>query len=755
MNFSIELESTTDDMAVTLGSAMTLMQSSKKFKDMDFAGDTHVSAINCVHIGSGFKCDLSFDGNVRVFKSNILSHLLSFDKRIRELAMVVKHWMRVYGFVGSDGMSSYDMLWLLFFYLQQLKEAVLPPIDAFQKGIAPIFIGKSNLAFNFTLSTGTRNQQRTLTLLMGFFTFYSKFDFDSQLICPLMGRALRQLDFNAMFPDYFVEQEDDSEAPMDFDQPICIQDPFQKRRALPEKFTIVKFNAMRAAMIRAAEICRKHMCDDGYTNGLLYELFTQHFLDPSMSNVSTVNCIETVIPVVPTTTNLTFDTSNRPNIGTVHRNDEPNRLTFPSTTRVVPVITSASERATTTFLNENYQKMHSLTFVSCVEELRAVKKYLEAVKPSELNGIDCYRVWAQFNLHFVAETLAKMLQLQPIDTDILLHEKNSLSKKFSMPSFQAICHLWVDHTDFKSIIIDFYGNVQNAKVHQHQKEFLNRLQKSLLPPLIRPYFDNLYAYTLFNPTADMCKPVHIASSPVYRDVNIRHLRTDTTCSMNVEPNELTLSAVEQYLEACKSPLVELGDAYLRIRRVWAPFCIQFIIDVLVNVLSFELFENHVRPFPNTDYSKSFEVIGKYDVGFGRKSVRKRVNDIRDGLNLEFVTTLESLTTVKRRTEHPIRAIFHIWSNPVKCDKVTIDVINLMQTPLHDAWKQVEIRVPRMVDAYFEKLRNNELILNFVSIVHENGVAGDMTMPSTSHSHGTEWSGHTSKGKTSNIKSRLS
>lgn len=210
--------------------------------------------------------------------------------------------MKVHDLIGSSYITNYAMLWLLIFYLQRLDIPIIPPIEEFQKHIPPYFISTANVAFDYSLPNLPRNRQQVAQLLLGFFEFYAGFDFESQIICPLYGRAFPQKDFMELFPKEFARYREmlvmmPSESPLRMDKvnfqisfflnyvifkfpnlsffskPICIQDPFELCKTVPGKVTPEYYVILRNAFGRATQICRQKLNDCGESNELLLALF--------------------------------------------------------------------------------------------------------------------------------------------------------------------------------------------------------------------------------------------------------------------------------------------------------------------------------------------------------------------------------------------------------------------------------------------------------------------------------------------------
>lgn len=187
----------------------------------------HTAFINCKHEDTKINCNLHFLSNVDKYTTEIVSNLLLIDTRIYELSLIIKYCLKYHEIISTNGISSYVAKWLIFFYLQQTEDSILPPINYFQKNMPKFEIDDANVWFNTQLKYCPKNDQFLSQLLFGFYSFYAKFDFDSQIICPALGRSMTKNEFESVYPESC-----DGEQYLTF---LKIQDPFKIGRLLPKK----------------------------------------------------------------------------------------------------------------------------------------------------------------------------------------------------------------------------------------------------------------------------------------------------------------------------------------------------------------------------------------------------------------------------------------------------------------------------------------------------------------------------------------
>lgn len=260
--------------------AIRMLAPSRKFTKFVPIPSARIPILKCLHIRTGYNCDLNFTDALGVYNSPILGSLLQFDERIFDMAIVLKYWMKLHDLSGSYKLSNYALLWLLIFYLQTLRIPIIPPIEMFQQNMPSSIINQMNFAFNQRMPNKTRNRQRQSELLLGFFEFYSTFDFESQIICPLHAKAFPKENVVETYPDEFAAYKDvlaqrpDSTG-LRLNKIVCIQDPFDIIQTVPGPISKNHFADFRAKMSIAATVFRKALNDHGESGRLLLSIFNK------------------------------------------------------------------------------------------------------------------------------------------------------------------------------------------------------------------------------------------------------------------------------------------------------------------------------------------------------------------------------------------------------------------------------------------------------------------------------------------------
>jgi len=141
--------------------------------------------------------------------SEILYMMGQLDTRVQALTFTIRKWAQTVGLTNpSPGrwISNFSLSMLVLFFLQQLKNPVLPPItaliDAATEDDVRITEDQINCTFLRDLNQlkfQTTNIDSLSALLLKFFEFYSQFDFNFRAISLNEGRSVVKPDHSAMF----------------------------------------------------------------------------------------------------------------------------------------------------------------------------------------------------------------------------------------------------------------------------------------------------------------------------------------------------------------------------------------------------------------------------------------------------------------------------------------------------------------------------------------------------------------------------
>lgn len=186
------------------------------------------------YIPTNVSCDISFKNGLGIYKSDFLRYCASRDPRLRPLMLLIKYWARHFGLSGSGRISSYGLVCLIIFYLQQESVGLLPSLLYLQRTCTPRIINGWQVNFNEnTALPAITNNSNIAALLHNFFSFYGKFNFNSCVICLLDGKIYSTADFAQLdkLPDYLDRYKtyvtNNSAKKLDVQKPVCLQDPIE------------------------------------------------------------------------------------------------------------------------------------------------------------------------------------------------------------------------------------------------------------------------------------------------------------------------------------------------------------------------------------------------------------------------------------------------------------------------------------------------------------------------------------------------
>lgn len=113
----------------------------------------------------------------------------TIDRRVGPLVFYIRRWAEeckvIHGHQPSPHITNYMLTCMVIFFLQRLKEPVLPPAKTFSSKLL-----QPSAAYYITDTSRfvSKNDSSLHTLLVDFFTFYSSFNFDRQSLCIVEGR---------------------------------------------------------------------------------------------------------------------------------------------------------------------------------------------------------------------------------------------------------------------------------------------------------------------------------------------------------------------------------------------------------------------------------------------------------------------------------------------------------------------------------------------------------------------------------------
>lgn len=161
------------------------------------------------HEHLNLEVDLSMNNLSGFYMSELLYMFGEMDSRVRPLTFCVRKWAQSCGLTNpSPGrwITNFSLTCLVIFFLQQIKNPVLPSINLLMKSATQKDMRVTEDGINCTfcrdwqeLPFKTKNSSRTSELLLQFFEFYSQFDFSTRGISLNEGKAVSKPDHAALY----------------------------------------------------------------------------------------------------------------------------------------------------------------------------------------------------------------------------------------------------------------------------------------------------------------------------------------------------------------------------------------------------------------------------------------------------------------------------------------------------------------------------------------------------------------------------
>ncbi|XP_066154561.1 uncharacterized protein [Euwallacea fornicatus] len=231
-------------------------------KDKDYANLVQVLTartpiLRLLHVPTNLACDLSFKHGLSVENTKFLRLCMELQPVCQQLILLIKKWVDL---VVYENITTYAFAIMCIFYLQVI--GYLPSIKRIRElNVAEHKVISGWETINYVLSTDEMKSYiktyefSVYELLQDFFMYYSKFDFNSYVVCPLLGEPFkRSLFFNEVpenFPPemnaYVAQLKGEDPEIFRFNSYMCVQDPFDLSHNLTkavQRVTLVKFQNM-------------------------------------------------------------------------------------------------------------------------------------------------------------------------------------------------------------------------------------------------------------------------------------------------------------------------------------------------------------------------------------------------------------------------------------------------------------------------------------------------------------------------------
>ncbi|GAB0097471.1 hypothetical protein DMENIID0001_131080 [Sergentomyia squamirostris] len=216
-----------------------LLKSSGAWRKLLPIKNARVPILKAHNLTHGIPCDLSFSSGLSGMNTRLIAYFLKLQPDCHNVACFLKPWSLIGFPKHKNRISSYLGALLVIFYMQTIK--LLPSVWDLQDKSYPMMIGDWRSNFHETLLSGfgLEESANPLKILIGFFEFYSKFDYQQFVICPFLGRPIEKTLFDApeQLPDEMIHyktyvqklppSEENLAKLLNTNSRMCVQDPFE------------------------------------------------------------------------------------------------------------------------------------------------------------------------------------------------------------------------------------------------------------------------------------------------------------------------------------------------------------------------------------------------------------------------------------------------------------------------------------------------------------------------------------------------
>lgn len=238
------------------------LRRSNCFSDVFAIRHARVPIIRCKHVMSGLSLDINMSSPNSTYNSRFVAELLNRDVRFRELFLFLKIWAKKLKLIGSGSMTSYCLITLIIYGLQQNNQ--LPSIKQLQSRCPVQDILGVNYAYSLQNVRPLPSSLTTLELIASFFELYSKMDFEKKVLSPYLGHELdveTAFTLAGNFPEYEEQlkamQVATGEQPEQFQYQrcVCVQDPFELQHNVGQSVSQTNLCYLRECFILADKAC--------------------------------------------------------------------------------------------------------------------------------------------------------------------------------------------------------------------------------------------------------------------------------------------------------------------------------------------------------------------------------------------------------------------------------------------------------------------------------------------------------------------
>ncbi|KAH0553914.1 hypothetical protein KQX54_005824 [Cotesia glomerata] len=155
---------------------------------------SRIPIIKLTHNITSIDCDLSFTNGLTTENTKLVKLYVDKYPMCKKLILFMRYWIDACNLNGQDEIRSYAISWMVIYYLQ--TKFILPSVAELMKteGESRMVGGwETKVTKDFKLPDIIDYSFKDL--LYGFFIMCAGFDYRNNIICPLLGRPVKKIDF--------------------------------------------------------------------------------------------------------------------------------------------------------------------------------------------------------------------------------------------------------------------------------------------------------------------------------------------------------------------------------------------------------------------------------------------------------------------------------------------------------------------------------------------------------------------------------
>jgi len=198
-------------------------------------------------------CDMNVNNTLALENTRMVRTYVGIDKRVRPLAMIIKHWTRrriVNDAAFGGTLSSYTWICLIIAFLQQREPPVVPALHQHPAKLIKKNGARSEFADDLDplKGIGAKNKESLAVLLFQFFRFYAhEFEYDKYVLSIRLGKLLTKTE---------------KKWHIHVNNMLCIEEPFNTMRNLGNTADDTSFRGLHMELRRAFDLIADGKLDE-------------------------------------------------------------------------------------------------------------------------------------------------------------------------------------------------------------------------------------------------------------------------------------------------------------------------------------------------------------------------------------------------------------------------------------------------------------------------------------------------------------